>query len=1059
MLHPNRWFVARKLLRRNSIRPHLETLEPRTVPAVFNVNSLADLLTPPAGIVTLRSAIESANATAGGNTINLTLAGTYRITLAGTPGETDNAAGEFAILPTGGNLTIDNTSGGTAIIDGNHLNRVFDINPTPPAIAPFNVTFQGVTIQDGNAFDPVNPDGPTSTGGGIRSQANANVGLTNVILTNNVANADGGGVVLENVVNSTGTLTVTNSTISNNHSGDAGGGIDTDGMGTVTITNTVITGNTDINQGAGVYIDAIQVGTVFVSANATLTGTTVSNNQAINTGITASGGGISNAGNGIITISNSTVANNFSGGSGGGFSDENNAGTLIVSNSIFLNNSAVGSGGGIQEGGPSTTITNSLFQGNTSSATGGGLFLNGVAVSLQNNTLVGNTALGGGGGAEIQTSGIGTSATTITNSTFTGNSSTGNAAAGGTANGGGIDAPAAFTGLLSLLNDTINGNTATNGGGVFWAGTAGTIDVQNTILAHNFAGTGTDANNLAGSFTDNGGNLVGVTGAGSGNSGFVASTTQGGTVAVPLDPGLGPLQNNGGPTVGPTTTGALLTEALLTGSPALDKGVTSLAFPSPTTDQRGFTRPDTGTGENPDVGAFEFQDVTLSVSITRAAVTIPQGGSDKLTITVTNTGSNALPADNSAISVTLPSGLSVAAGTATTLTISPLPAGQSASFTLSVTGTTAGSQTVTATVVSPDTASVTNSATITVATALANSASFPIGFGNGANGVEAVVNLQANGQVVANPSPIPGFGGPITRATGDFNGDGVVDTVWAVASGGASRIRIIDGATHNVLADFFAFDPAFNGGVSVAVADVNGDGVPDLIVGAGPGGGPQVKVIDGTKLNQLQSNSEISDAALIATFFAYNPGFTSGVFVAAGDVNGDGHADVITGPGAGGGPEVKVIDGTKLSQLQANAEIAGTALLGDFFAFDPAFAGGVTVAAGDVNGDGLADVITGAGPGGGPQVKAIDATKLNLLQANAEIADSALIASFFAYNPAFTGGVTVDTANVNGQGRNDIVTGAGPGGGPQVEVFDATNQAVLASFFANTENFSGGVFV
>src|SRR5207245_3931807 len=92
-------------------------------------------------------------------------------------------------------------------------------------------------------------------------------------------------------------------------------------------TGTVISGNTDLNQGAGVYIDAIAVGATFPGASMTMTGTVVSNNEALASGITASGGGISNAGNGTMTIVNSTIANNFSGGMGGGFSDENNVGT------------------------------------------------------------------------------------------------------------------------------------------------------------------------------------------------------------------------------------------------------------------------------------------------------------------------------------------------------------------------------------------------------------------------------------------------------------------------------------------------------------------------------------------------------------------------------------------------------------------------------------------------------------------------------------------------------------------------------------------------------------
>src|SRR5262249_22829494 len=146
--------------------------------------------------------------------------------------------------------------------------------------------------------------------------------------------------------------------------------------------------------------------------------------------------------------------------------------------------------------------------------------------------------------------------------------------------------------------------------------------------------------------------------------------------------------------------------------------------------------------------------------------------------------------------------------------------------------------------------------------------------------------------------------------------------------------------------NFFAYDPAFNGGVYIGLADVNGDGHLDVITGAGAGGGPHVKVIDGTHLNQVQANGEIAGTALVASFYAYNPAFRGGVSVAATDVDADGFADVVTGAGAGGGPHVEVIDGTKLNQIQANGEIAASALLASFFAYDQAFSGGVYVAAG-----------------------------------------------------------------------------------------------------------------
>src|SRR5262249_2903501 len=151
-----------------------------------------------------------------------------------------------------------------------------------------------------------------------------------------------------------------------------------------------------------------------------------------------------------------------------------------------------------------------------------------------------------------------------------------------------------------------------------------------------------------------------------------------------------------------------------------------------------------------------------------------------------------------------------------------------------------------------------------------------------------------------------------------------------------------------LLMSFMAFDPAFRGGVYVAAADVNGDCSADIIVGAGAGGGPQVKVFSG------------KDGSLLMSFMAYDVNFHGGVTVAAGDVNGDGKADVITGAGPGGGPHVEVFSG------------ATGGLLESFMAYDPAFRGGVYVAAGDLNGDGSADIITGPGAGGGPNVRAFN---------------------------------------------------------------------------------------
>src|SRR5204863_7979801 len=115
----------------------------------------------------------------------------------------------------------------------------------------------------------------------------------------------------------------------------------------------------------------------------------------------------------------------------------------------------------------------------------------------------------------------------------------------------------------------------------------------NSIVADNTGGVSPDA---AGTFESNGFNLVGKS---DGSTGFTAIGDQIGTIAAPLNPKLGPLQDNGGPT---------LTTALLPGSPAIDAGVSA----NLSTDERGAARthddpgiPNAPGGDGTDIGSFE----------------------------------------------------------------------------------------------------------------------------------------------------------------------------------------------------------------------------------------------------------------------------------------------------------------------------------------------------------------------------------------------------------------------------------------------------------------------
>ena len=252
----------------------------------------------------------------------------------------------------------------------------------------------------------------------------------------------------------------------------------------------------------------------------------------------------------------------------------------------------------------------------------------------------------------------------------------------------------------------------------------------------------------------------------------------------------------------------------------------------------------------------------------------------------------------------------------------------------------------------------------------------------------------------------------------------VPDDVGLIAvgadAGNLPLVTVYDRALGGLRFEFMPFGPSFRGGVRVALGDVNGDGVPDVIAAAGPGGGPQVVVYDGRT------------GQFLGSFNALSPSFSGGLTVSTGDIFDQGYDDIIVGAGAGGGPQVTVFDGHTFQ------------LLASFYGMAPSFTGGVSVAVGDTNGDGRADIVVGAGAGGGPQVTIFDGSTLRLL------------ASFYALSPSFTNGISVAVGDVNGDGIADIIVGAGAGGGPQVTLFDGKSLQLLASFFADAATFTGG---
>jgi hypothetical protein len=272
--------------------------------------------------------------------------------------------------------------------------------------------------------------------------------------------------------------------------------------------------------------------------------------------------------------------------------------------------------------------------------------------------------------------------------------------------------------------------------------------------------------------------------------------------------------------------------------------------------------------------------------------------------------------------------------------------------------------------------------------------------------------------------PVPDV--QLNQKSGILVGDPAKPTVVAVGTGVgfAPLVRVFDYSRGFESFRITAYGADFTGGVRTAVGDLTGDGIPDIVTVPGPGGGPIVKVFDG------------STGQLITSFLAYEPDLRTGLFVALGDVNGDGTPDIVLGPDVGGGTRVAVFDG-KTFQLMKN-----------FFAFDDATRVGVRVAAADFNGDGKADLVAATGPGQQTLIRVYDGAG----------GPSDMLFQVVPFGPSFTGGAFVAVGDVNGDGAPDIIAGADVGN-PAVYAFSGKDQSTIFSQFVYAMDYHGGVRV
>ena len=280
-------------------------------------------------------------------------------------------------------------------------------------------------------------------------------------------------------------------------------------------------------------------------------------------------------------------------------------------------------------------------------------------------------------------------------------------------------------------------------------------------------------------------------------------------------------------------------------------------------------------------------------------------------------------------------------------------------------------------------------------------------------------------------------------ATADVTGDGVADFIGGTGPGAVTRVAVRDGATGQEVVSWQPFESGFTGGVFVAAADLDGDGKAEVVVSPDQGGGPVAAVYAGSKL----AAGTGGDAAQIVRFFGIDdPGFRGGARPTLGDVTGDGKAEVIVSAGFLGGPRITIWDGASV--------LAGTpAQRLNFFAFEDTLRNGAFVAAGDVDGDGVAEVAFGGGPGGAPRVRLFDGQALLAAGSftNLDEVGSAQQANFFAGDSSLRGGVRLALRDADGDGRADLISGSGEGEASRIRVYKSGNLLANSSPTADQE--------
>jgi hypothetical protein len=259
----------------------------------------------------------------------------------------------------------------------------------------------------------------------------------------------------------------------------------------------------------------------------------------------------------------------------------------------------------------------------------------------------------------------------------------------------------------------------------------------------------------------------------------------------------------------------------------------------------------------------------------------------------------------------------------------------------------------------------------------------------------------------------------VNVASGDFNGDKKIEIAVTPKQGASPEVRIYqeDG---KLLNKFLAFESNFKGGVNLSAGDINGDGLDELVLASGNGRVGEIKILD--KNFKLKKNWQ-----------PYGSGFKNGVNLAVGDSNGDKKIEIISAPASKSGSHIKIFNGNG-------------GLVSQFFAFKNVV-GGFKVAVSDA-------------------YSSINQTNSLVITSDQEAYPyihffdyrGKVINEFFAYGGNSNKNISIATADLDNDGQDEIITGAGDGSGPLLTLYKS-NGSLIKAFYTDKKTLTRGVSV